>query len=99
MAVVGGGGADRDALQASLERGCETYVTGGVFTRWAEEFLALADEAGVAVIDGTHYGTEKPTQIAMVDWFRAASFSPGICWSGLRLNRSGCEVHVLQMNS
>ena len=60
MAVVGGGGADRDALQASLDRGCETYVTGGVFTRWAAEFLALADEAGVAVIDGTHYGTEKP---------------------------------------
>jgi putative NIF3 family GTP cyclohydrolase 1 type 2 len=30
----------------------------------------LADEAGVAVIDGTHYGTEKPPQLAMVDWFR-----------------------------
>ena len=72
VAVVGGGGADRDALQASLDRGCETYVTGGVFTRWAEEFLALADAAGVAVIDGTHYGTEKPTQVAMVEWFRAA---------------------------
>jgi putative NIF3 family GTP cyclohydrolase 1 type 2 len=72
VAVVGGGGADRDALEASLERGCETFVTGGVFTSWAEEFLALADEAGVAVIDGTHYGTEKPTQIAMVDWFQAA---------------------------
>jgi len=72
VAVVGGGGADRDALQASLERGCETYVTGGVFTRWAAEFLALADEAGVAVIDGTHYGTEKPPQLAMVEWFRAA---------------------------
>jgi len=25
----------------------------------------------VAVIDGTHYGTEKPPQLAMVDWFRA----------------------------
>jgi putative NIF3 family GTP cyclohydrolase 1 type 2 len=72
VAVVGGGGADRDALQASLERGCETYVTGGVFTSWAAEFLALADEAGVAIVDGTHYGTEKPTQIAMVEWFRAA---------------------------
>lgn len=71
VAVVGGGGADRDALQASLERGCQTYVTGGVFTRWAEEFLALAGEAGVAVVDGTHYGTEKPPQLAMADWFRA----------------------------
>ena len=70
VAVVGGGGADRDALQASLERGCQTYVTGGVFTQWAKEFLALASEARVAVVDGTHYGTEKPPQLAMVDWFR-----------------------------
>jgi len=72
VAVVGGGGTDREALQASLERGCETYVTGGTFTPWADAFLALADESGIAVVDGTHYGTEKPTQLAMVDWFRAA---------------------------
>jgi putative NIF3 family GTP cyclohydrolase 1 type 2 len=72
VAVVGGGGTDREALQASLERGCDTYVTGGTFTPWAEAFLAFADQADVAVVDGTHYGTEKPTQLAMVDWFRAA---------------------------
>ena len=70
VAVVGGGGADREALTESLARGCETYVTGGTFTRWAEEFRRLADEAGVAVIDGTHYGTEVPPQLAMVAWFR-----------------------------
>ena len=70
VAVVGGGGADREALEAALERGCETYVTGGVFTKWAEEFLALAESSGIAVVDGTHYGTEKPPQLAMVDWFR-----------------------------
>jgi putative NIF3 family GTP cyclohydrolase 1 type 2 len=69
VAVVGGGGADRTALEAALERGCETYVTGGVFTKWAEEFLALAESSGIAVVDGTHYGTEKPPQLAMVDWF------------------------------
>jgi putative NIF3 family GTP cyclohydrolase 1 type 2 len=70
VAVVGGGGADRDALEAALERGCETYVTGGVFTKWAEEFTVLAESSGIAVVDGTHYGTEKPPQLAMVDWFR-----------------------------
>ncbi|HSD04111.1 MAG TPA: Nif3-like dinuclear metal center hexameric protein [Gaiellales bacterium] len=69
-AVVGGGGADREALEAALERGCETYVTGGTFTRWAAEFLVLAESSGIAVVDGTHYGTEKPPQLAMVDWFR-----------------------------
>jgi putative NIF3 family GTP cyclohydrolase 1 type 2 len=70
VAVVGGGGADREALEAALERGCETFVTGGTFTRWAADFLALAESSGTAVIDGTHYGTEKPPQLAMVDWFR-----------------------------
>ena len=30
----------------------------------------LADAEGVAVIDATHYGMEKPPQLAMVDWFR-----------------------------
>jgi putative NIF3 family GTP cyclohydrolase 1 type 2 len=70
VAVVGGGGADREALEESLARGCQTFVTGGVFTRWAAEFLALAEERDVAVIDGTHYGTEIPPQRAMVGWFR-----------------------------
>jgi len=70
VAVVGGGGADREALAESLTRGCETFVTGGVFTRWAAEFMALAEERDIAVIDGTHYGTEVPPQRAMVGWFR-----------------------------
>jgi putative NIF3 family GTP cyclohydrolase 1 type 2 len=70
VAVVGGGGADRGALAESLARGCQSFVTGGVFTRWAKEFLALAEERDVAVIDGTHYGTEIPPQRAMVRWFR-----------------------------
>jgi putative NIF3 family GTP cyclohydrolase 1 type 2 len=72
VCVVGGGGADREALEAALERGCETYVTGGTFTRWAAAFLELADRTGIAVVDGTHYGTEVPPQLAMVDWFRDA---------------------------
>jgi putative NIF3 family GTP cyclohydrolase 1 type 2 len=70
VAVVGGGGADREALAESLARGCETFVTGGVFTRWAADFMVLAEERDVAVIDGTHYGTEVPPQLAMVGWFR-----------------------------
>jgi hypothetical protein len=35
------------------------------------EFRQLADEAGVALIDAMHYGTEKPPQLKMVDWFMA----------------------------
>jgi putative NIF3 family GTP cyclohydrolase 1 type 2 len=79
VAVAAGGGADRDILEASLERGCETYVTGNATTRCRLDFVqesvrafrVLADEAGVAVVDGTHYGTEKPPQLAMAEWFRA----------------------------
>lgn len=78
VAVVAGGGAQREILEASLERGCRTYVTGNAATRCHLEFvqeevrafLALAREAEVAVVDGTHYGTEKPPQLAMVEWFR-----------------------------
>ena len=79
VAVVAGGGAQRTILESSLERGCRTYLTGNAVTRCRLEFvqdevrgfLALAHQAGVAVVDATHYGTEKPPQLAMVDWFRA----------------------------
>jgi putative NIF3 family GTP cyclohydrolase 1 type 2 len=78
VAVVAGGGADREILTASLERGCETYVTGNAITRCrldfvregVEAFLELARAEGVAVVDATHYGTEKPPQLAMAGWFR-----------------------------
>jgi putative NIF3 family GTP cyclohydrolase 1 type 2 len=88
VAVVAGGGAQRQVLEASLARGCDTYVTGTAATRCrlefvqaeVRDFLSLAREAEVAVVDGTHYGTEKPPQLAMVDWFRkrglAAEFVP-----------------------
>jgi putative NIF3 family GTP cyclohydrolase 1 type 2 len=89
VAVVAGGGAERPILEASLERGCETYVTGNAATQCSLEFVqesvrefrALADEAGVAVVDATHYGLEKPPQLAMVGWFERlglpAEFMPG----------------------
>ena len=88
VAVVAGGGADVDILQASIERGCQTYVTGNAATNcrldWVQEkvraFRQLADEHAVALIDAMHYGMEKPPQLAMVSWFRrlglAAEFVP-----------------------
>jgi putative NIF3 family GTP cyclohydrolase 1 type 2 len=78
VAVAAGGGAQRAILEASVERGCRTYITGNATTRCrlefvqeeVRDFLSLAREAGVAVVDATHYGTEKPPQLAMVEWFR-----------------------------
>jgi putative NIF3 family GTP cyclohydrolase 1 type 2 len=78
VAIAAGGGAQREILEASLELGCRTYVTGNAATRCRLDFVreevrdfhSLAREAGVAVVDGTHYGTEKLPQLAMVEWFR-----------------------------
>ena len=77
VAVVAGGGAVRGILEASLERGCQTYVTGNAATRCrldfvqngVREFRTLADAAGVALVDAMHYGMEKPPQLAMAAWF------------------------------
>lgn len=90
VAVAAGGGAQREILEASLERGCETYVTGNAASPCPLEhvqaeiadFRALADAEAVAIVDGTHYGTEKPPQLAMVGWFERlglpATFEPGL---------------------
>ena len=78
VAVAAGGGAGVEFLRPALERGCQTYVTGNAITDCRLDFVRdevrafreLADAEGVAVIDGTHYGLEKPPQVAMVEWFR-----------------------------
>jgi putative NIF3 family GTP cyclohydrolase 1 type 2 len=78
VAMVAGGGAVVDILEASLARGCQTYVTGNAATNcrlaFVQEQVAAfrqrAEEAGVTLIDATHYGMEKPPQLAMVEWFR-----------------------------
>ncbi|HZQ66406.1 MAG TPA: Nif3-like dinuclear metal center hexameric protein [Gaiellaceae bacterium] len=79
VAMVAGGGADAAILEASLDRGCETYVTGNAATNcrigWVQDqvraFRERADTAGVTLIDAMHYGMEKPPQLAMLPWFRA----------------------------
>lgn len=79
VAMVAGGGAVAGILEASLERGCQTYVTGNAATNCLVEsvqeevraFRRRADAAGVTLIDAMHYGMEKPPQLAMVGWFRA----------------------------
>jgi putative NIF3 family GTP cyclohydrolase 1 type 2 len=90
VASVGGGGADLAVLEEALRHGCTTYVTGNIDTKCRLDFVQegvrafrrRVDEAGVALIDGTHYGTEKPPQLAMVRWFKAlgldAEFLPDV---------------------
>ena len=78
VAMVAGGGAEVGILEASLERGCQTYVTGNAATTCRLDFVQeqvrvfreLADAEGVTLLDAMHYGMEKPPQLAMVEWFR-----------------------------
>jgi putative NIF3 family GTP cyclohydrolase 1 type 2 len=78
VAVVAGGGASVDLLKQSLARGCTSYVTGNAARRPQHSFFApkfdafreLATAHEVALVDGTHCGTEKPPQLAMAEWFR-----------------------------
>ena len=78
VAIAAGGGALREILGDAVARGCQTYVTGNAATNCVLEFVqadvrafrSLAEKRGVALIDAMHYGTEKPPQLAMVDWFR-----------------------------
>jgi putative NIF3 family GTP cyclohydrolase 1 type 2 len=75
--MVAGGGAQVEILEASLELGCDTYVTGNAATTCVIEavqaevaaFRRRADAAGVTLIDAMHYGMEKPPQLAMARWF------------------------------
>ena len=88
VAMIAGGGAMVELLEASLERGCQTYVTGNAATTCRLDFVQeqvrafreRADVAGVTLIDAMHYGMEKPPQLAMVEWFRGrgleAAFEP-----------------------
>jgi putative NIF3 family GTP cyclohydrolase 1 type 2 len=79
VAMVAGGGAVLEILEASLERGCQTYVTGNAATTcrldWVQDqlraFRERAEAAAVTLIDAMHYGMEKPPQWAMAEWFRA----------------------------
>jgi len=79
VAMVAGGGATVELLEASLERGCQTYVTGNAATNCRLDFVQeqvaafrrRAEEAGLTLIDAMHYGMEKPPQLAMADWLRA----------------------------
>ena len=90
VAIVAGGGAQTDMLAASIEKGCQTYVTGNASSacplaavrREIDEFAALAARNEISVIDATHYGSEKLPQLEMLKWFTAAGvkarFAPGV---------------------
>jgi hypothetical protein len=57
------------------------------FRRKFNEFRKLAAEHKVALVDGTHYGTEKPPQLAMVTWFQRLGLDADFRPDGPKLPR------------
>jgi len=54
IAVLGGSGGDK--LEVAIEKGCDTYITSDIKYH---QFL-IAQELGINLIDGDHFGTEDP---------------------------------------
>ncbi len=59
IAVLGGSGGDE--ITTAYEKGCDTYLTSDVKYH---QFL-LAQELGINLIDGDHFGTEDPVMDAL----------------------------------
>ena len=81
VAVVAGGGADAEMLAASLERGCQTYVTGNAVTRCRLDFVQEGVSAFLAlarsedfVIDAT---TTEPRSRLSSPW--SSGSGPAAC--------------------
>jgi putative NIF3 family GTP cyclohydrolase 1 type 2 len=90
VVVAAGGGARAELLSAALERGCTTFVTGNAATNSEVErvqervraFRRLADAEHVSLIDVTHYGSERPSHLAMVDWFERRGLPASFAGNG-----------------
>jgi putative NIF3 family GTP cyclohydrolase 1 type 2 len=78
IAVVAGGGDLPDLLQQIHDYGCDTYLTGTVEHRWGLPFIQEANRKFhelnahlmINLIGGSHFGTERPAMIRLVDFFR-----------------------------
>jgi len=79
LAVVAGGGDLPDLLQMAHNHGCDTLLTGTVENRFAvpvlqdlnKQFHELNAKLKLNLIGGTHYGTERPAMIRVVEMFKA----------------------------
>jgi len=77
VAVVAGSGDLPDLLQDVHDRGCDTMLMGTLEHRWAipaiqeahQQFLRLNDKLRINVIGGSHFGTERPAMMQVVQLF------------------------------
>ncbi|MEA5038323.1 MAG: Nif3-like dinuclear metal center hexameric protein [Clostridiaceae bacterium] len=73
LAVMCGGAKDATIYEFLRAQGCNAFITGVTSLRAAicPPIHKAAQRAGVSLIGGTHYSTEKFAPMAMVDFFKA----------------------------
>ena len=78
IAVVAGGGDIPEILQQAYNFGCDTLFTGTIEHRWNlpfiqesnKKFHELNKKLKLNLIGGTHYATERPSMIRILEFFR-----------------------------
>lgn len=94
LAVVAGGGDLPDLLEMAHGHGCDTLLTGTVENRFAvpvlqelnRKFHELNGKLKLNLIGGTHYGTERPAMIRVVDMFQQYGVPCSYCEDGSLLS-------------
>jgi putative NIF3 family GTP cyclohydrolase 1 type 2 len=87
IAVIGGAGDDPTILQFAHDKGCDTILTGTIEHRWAASFIQegnkifhnLNEELQLNLIGGTHYGTERPAMINLLELIKSYSIDCEYC--------------------
>lgn len=70
IAIVAGGGNDRDILKQVLKQNINTFLTGiTAKNSYSQEAHQFAKENKINILGGTHYSTEKFACIAMCQYF------------------------------
>jgi len=78
IGVIAGGGDMPEILQEVYNNGCDTLLTGTIEHRWDVPFIQegnkkfheLNKKLKLNLIGGTHYGTERPAMIYIIDLFK-----------------------------
>ena len=73
VGLCAGNGTNSMLVKAALEKKCDVYITGDISYHLAMDAL----EAGMALIDGTHYSTEIPIANAIADYIKKSAESHG----------------------
>ncbi len=76
VAVIAGGGDEVDILRAAYELGADTLIGGTIENTWKapfiqdanKEFRKLNRELKLNLIGGSHYATERPAMIKLVQY-------------------------------